>query len=65
MFGTTRMRESRAGVRIAAGRAHVRFSATGGPPAIRVFLGLAHFHAAGVDFGSGAMTIATASRDAT
>lgn len=60
MFGAARMREARAGMRIAAGRAHVRFGATGGPPAIRVFFGLAHLDTAAAHFGFGAMAIAAA-----
>ena len=64
MFGAARMREPRAGVGIAARGTHVRLGATGGPPAVSVFLGLAHFHAAAADFGFRASAIATAGRSA-
>ena len=60
MFCAVRVLVARASVRVAAGRAHVRLGATGGPPAVRVFLGLAHFHAAAADFGFGAVAIAAA-----
>ena len=58
------MGESRAGVRIAARRAHVGLGATGGPPTVRVFFGLAHLHAAAAHFGFRAVAIATARGDA-
>ena len=58
VFGAVRVRISRAGVRVAARRAHVRLGATGGPPAGRVFLGLAHFHAPAAHFGFRAAAIA-------
>ena len=41
----------------------MRLSATAGPPAIRVFLGFAHLHAAAADFGFGAVAVAAASGD--
>ena len=65
MFGAAGVRESRAGMGIAARRAHVRLGATSGPPAGRVFLGLAHLHAAAVDFGFSAMAVAAARGNAT
>ena len=60
VFRAAGMREARAGVRVAARRAHVRLRATGGPPAGAIFLGLAHFHAGAVCFGFRAMAVATA-----
>lgn len=63
MFGAAGMRESRAGMGIAARGAHVRLGATGGPPARRIFLGLAHFHAAAARFGLSAVAVAAACWD--
>src|SRR5690242_11738949 len=57
------MRISRAGVGVAAWRAQVRLGATGGPPAVGIFFGLAHFHAAAADFGFRAVAIAAARGD--
>lgn len=54
------MGEARAGVRIAARRTHVGLGAAGGPPVVRVFLGLAHLHAAAPRFGFRAVAIAAA-----
>ena len=65
MFCAVRVLVARASVRVAAGRAHVRLGATGGPPAVRVFLGLAHFHASVADFGFRAVAIAAARGGAT
>ena len=61
VFRAAGMREARAGVRVAARRAHVRLRATGSPPARRVSLGLTHLHAAAAHFGFGAVAIAAAS----
>ena len=47
-------------MRVAARGAHVRLGATGGPPAVRIFLRLAHFHATAADFGFRAVAIAAA-----
>lgn len=58
MFGAPRMREAGAGMGIAARRAHVRLGTTGGPPSIRVLLGLTHFDATAANFGFSAMAIA-------
>jgi hypothetical protein len=63
VFSAAAVRKARAGVRIAARRVHVRFGARGRPPAGRVFLGLAHLHAAAADFGFCAAAIAAASWD--
>ena len=60
VFGAARMREPRTGVGVAARRAKVRLGASGGPPAIRIFPGLAHFYAAAAHFGFSAVAIATA-----
>lgn len=64
MFSAAGMRKARAGVGIAARRAHVRLGASGGPPAGRVFLGLAHLHAAAADAGFCAAAIAASCGDA-
>ena len=63
VFGAAGMGEARAGVGIAARGAHVRLGATGGPPAGRVFLRPAHFHAAATHFGFGAVAVTAASWD--
>ena len=65
VLSTVGMRISRAGVSIAARRAHVWLGAAGGPPAVRKFPGLAHFHATAPEFGFGAMAIAAARRGGT
>ena len=65
MFGAARMREAGAGMGIAARRAHVRLGATGGPPSIRVLLGLTHFDATAANLGFSAMAVATTCGDAT
>ena len=57
VFCAARMRISRAGVGVAARRAHVRLGATSGPPAIRIFPGLAHFHTAAAGLGFRALAI--------
>lgn len=43
----------------------MRLGATGGPPTVCVFLGLAHFYAADAHFGLGAVAVTTASGDGT
>lgn len=64
MFGAAGMGEAGTGVGVAARRAHVRLGTTGGPPAVRVFLGLANFYAASADFGFGTVAVAAARGDA-
>lgn len=63
MFDTAWVGKARAGVRVAARRAQMGLRATSGPPAGRVPLGHAHFHAPALHFGFGAVAIASASRD--
>ena len=60
MFSAAGMGEAGAGVGIVAWSAHVRLGATGGPPAVRVFLGFTHFHAAAAHFGLRAVAVAAA-----
>src|SRR5690242_8675270 len=63
VLGAAGMREARGGVGGAVRRARVGVGATGGPPAIRVFFGLAHLDAAAAHFGLRAAAIAAACGD--